>query len=459
VPIKRGPELLGVLNVDNKINPFSSADVELLSLLATQAAAAIRNARLVSSLREGEERYRNLAQHNAQLYAETQQQLKEQTALREAAAVISSTLDVATVLSRIAAQMGQAIDVTSAYICSYEIELRTSTVIAEYFSCYSSPAEQVSDLGVTYYLPDDFSGALAFLQSDQPFCVHHVDNPNVPESDRRHMRQFGAQTVLLIPLEIGGEIIGYASLWESRQCREFTGAEITLCQGIAQQAAIAIENARLLEQARQDAATKAILLEEVNHRVKNNLTTIIGLLYAERRHHPNIENHASLQKVIQDLINRVQGLATVHSLLSAAEWTPLSLSELTRQIIASALQIAPYNAQIQVIVSPSPLRVTPQQANSLALVINELTTNAVKYALSKQRSAQIVVNIDCAEGMILVEYRTSGPGYPPDVLSLERHNTGMYLIQNIVSKGLQGTITLQNASGAVASIRFPALLE
>jgi hypothetical protein len=35
----------------------------------------------------------------------------------------------------------------------------------------------------------------------------------------------------------------------------------------------------------------------------------------------------------------------------------------------------------------------------------------------------------------------------------------MYLIQNIVSKGLQGTITLQNASGAVASIRFPALLE
>ncbi|MBI1879022.1 MAG: hypothetical protein HYR94_12525 [Chloroflexi bacterium] len=253
--------------------------------------------------------------------------------------------------------------------------------------------------------------------------------------------------------------MAYAELWESRRQREFTAQEITLGQGIAQQAAIAIENARLLEQARQGAETKAMLLEEVNHRVKNNLTTIIGLLYAERRHHPNAENPASFQEVMQDLINRVQGLATVHSLLSAAEWTPLSLSELARQIIASALQIVPPNTQIRVEVSPSPIRVTPHQANSLALVINELTTNTVKYALSEQRTAQIVVRIGLVNGMILFEFRTSGPGYPLEVLSLERHNAGIYLIQNIIHKGLRGVITLHNDSGAVTTIYFPALLE
>ena len=70
---------------------------------------------------------------------------------------------------------------------------------------------------------------------------------------------------------------------------------------------------------------------------------------------------------MQDLITRVQGLSTVHTLLSAAEWAPLSLSELARQIIASALQILPPDQWVSIEVSPSAVRVTPQQANNLAL--------------------------------------------------------------------------------------------
>jgi two-component sensor histidine kinase len=231
--------------------------------------------------------------------------------------------------------------------------------------------------------------------------------------------------------------------------------EIALCQGIAQQAAVAIQNARLLEQARQDAETKAMLLEEVNHRVKNNLMTIIGLLYAERRHN-GLEDQAAFQAIMQDLINRVQGLSAVHSLLSAAEWGPLSLTELTQQVIASALQSLPPHKQVGVKVSPASVRVTPQQANNLALVINELTTNAVKYGGLAQEPLQITINIGCEDDLILFEFKNSGPGYSPEVLNLERHNVGIYLIQNIVRRGLLGEIRLHNDAGAVTTIRFPA---
>jgi PAS domain S-box-containing protein len=221
---------------------------------------------------------------------------------------------------------------------------------------------------------------------------------------------------------------------------------------------LAEQNARLLDQARQDAETKAMLLQEVNHRVKNNLATIIGLLYAERRH-SGIEDQAIFQEIMQDLINRVQGLATVHSLLSAAEWAPLSLSELAHQIIASVLQILPADKHIAIQVTPSPVRVTPQQANNLALVINELTTNTVKYALSEKQTVSIAIRIAREGSLILFEFRNSGPDYPPQVLSLERHNVGIYLMQTIVRKGLRGDLTLRNDGGAVALIRFPALIE
>jgi len=59
------------------------------------------------------------------------------------------------------------------------------------------------------------------------------------------------------------------------------------------------------------------LLHKVNHRVKNNLSTIVGLLYAERRR-ARAEDQFAYQSITENLINRVQGLAIVHGLLSVS---------------------------------------------------------------------------------------------------------------------------------------------
>jgi|GEM_PF-7046402 len=411
--------------------------------------------RAEEALKESERRYRELAQQNAALYAESQKRLIEQAALLRAITVISSTLDLPTVLKSIAEQMGLAVDASSAYICSYDAETKTSQVLAEYLSPYASAAERVSDLGVVYRLPGDLPVVFAFMQSDKAAQIQHVDDPNMPKAEKDHLQQFGAWTTMLIRLQISNQSLGYAALWESRQRREFTADEIALCQGIAQQAAIAIQNARLLEQARQDAETKAILLKEVNHRVKNNLTSIIGLLYAERRHKVNAESQPILDEIIRDLISRIHGLSTVHSLLSASEWAPLSLSELAHQVVTSTLQSLALDKQVGIEVLPAPVQVTPQQANNLALIINELTTNAMKYGLTNHQPLRITINISQEGDIILFEFRNSGAGYPREVLALERYNVGIYLIQNLVHKGLKGQINLRNEGGAVTTICFP----
>lgn len=414
--------------------------------------------RAEQALQESEQRYRELAQQNAALYTESQKRLIEQTALLRATTAISSSLDLPTVLTSIAEQIGLAVDATSAYICSYDPDTKSSEVMAEYFSPYASAAERVSDMGVIYYLPRDFPKTFEFLQSGKPTQFQHLVDLELYEAEKNHLQQFGALTALIIRLQVGPQLIGYVALWESRERRQFTPDEISLCQGIAQQAAIVIQNARLLEQARQDAETKAILLKEVNHRVKNNLTTIIGLLYAERRHQNNTGQPGNFNEIIRDLINRVHGLSTVHSLLSATEWAPLALTELAHQVVTSTLQSLVSDRPVRVNVRPSAVLVTPQQANNLALIINELTTNAIKYGLTEQESFQITINVDQEDKLILFEFRNSGPGYPPEVLSLERHNVGMYLIQNLVHKGLHGQINLHNEGGAVTTIYFPASL-
>lgn len=282
----------------------------------------------------------------------------------------------------------------------------------------------------------------------------------VPDTrdDDRHFTGVDQETglalrsILTTPLRVKDKVIGVLQLVDTAVNR-FSAADQALVEPLAATAAIAIENAQLYEQARQDAETRSILLREVNHRVKNNLTAIIGMLYAERHRALGHEAHV-YQSVMQDLVNRVQGLATVHGMLSASEWAPLLLTDLTAQVIRSSLQMLPRDKRVTVEVTPSPVHVTAERAHHLALVINELTTNTIKYALAERSTAKITVRIELDGDTVRFVYRDDGPGYPDEVLRMDQHNVGFELIENIVRKDLRANLTIHNDHGTVAVIEF-----
>ncbi len=253
VPLIVGDRIVGVMSVQDYVpNAYGEEHQRFLTTIASEVAVAIENARL---------------------HAETQKRLREQTALREAGAVISSALDPATVLHRIAQQMGQAIDATSAYICSHDAETMTSVVLAEYIGPKARKEERVSDLGQTYVEDeDDFLETLRAGGHD----VSHAGDLNLSEFEQDHMHEYGVKSILYIPLRLRGQLIGYVELWESRRRREFTPDEIGLCQGIAQQAAIAIENARLYEGVREANQAKSEFIDFVAHELKQPMTAMQG---------------------------------------------------------------------------------------------------------------------------------------------------------------------------------------
>jgi two-component sensor histidine kinase len=260
--------------------------------------------------------------------------------------------------------------------------------------------------------------------------------------------------VVAVPIRWGKEFLGVLNV-NAGPPHTFSPADADLLSMFATQAAIAIRNARLYEQTRQDAETRAALLREVNHRVKNNLTAIIGLLYAEHGR-DEAREHPLYQTIMRELINRVQGLAAVHSMLSASEWAPLHLSDLAMEIIRAALKTLPRDKEMVVDVSSSPIRVTADQAHSLALVFNELATNTVRHALAKNEARTITVQIALDGDTVACEYRDDGPGFPEEALRGEGRNVGLNLVQNVVRRSLHGDLALRNDGGAVALIRFKA---
>ena len=136
----------------------------------------------------------------------------------------------------------------------------------------------------------------------------------------------GIHSQIIAPLRFKDELFGLLTLGV-KQPETLVPDYLDIVAEVASSLAIALYQSRLFDTARREAEAKATLLQEMNHRVKNNLSAILGLLYTEQRL-GRPDGHVDHRSLLRDLINRVRGLATVHSLLSDAEWGPVPLSVL-----------------------------------------------------------------------------------------------------------------------------------
>lgn len=317
----------------------------------------------------------------------------------------------------------QSTDANSGIVCGWRLSAGTGIV------------GYVVERGKSLIVPDTRANARHYKGVDERFGLEQ-------------------RSILCVPLQLKETTIGALQAVDT-QVNRFTRSNQMLLESLASTAAIAIENARLYEQSCKDAQTKEILLHEINHRVKNNMASIIGLLYVERRHVGMAERPA-YQAIMNDLINRVQGLATVHNLLSASKWNPLLLSTLTRQIVHAVLRTIPATKRVNAHIPEANVLVSPDQSNNMALIVNELATNAVKYALPGQEAMEIWVDITRTTDLIEFVFRDNGPGYPVEVLEQKQYNIGLDLIRSLVRDSLRGEVTLANDGGAKTIIRFAA---
>jgi len=430
IPVRYEGRVIACLNIAShtldKVPDFARTTLETI---AAQIGSVITRSRAEEALRR---RNRELA------------------LLNQTSRAFVSTLDLDQVLVTILEEVCQLLGVTASSV--WLVDPKTDALVCQ----QASGPRRDTVLGWRLAPGEGIAGWVA----------HHGESMIVPDTraDERHFKGVDRQTrvelcsILSVPLKVKQHVIGVLQVADT-QVGRFATSDLALVEPLAAAAAIAIENAQLYKQAQRDAETKSVLLREINHRVKNNLTGIMGLLYAARDH-ARVEDWATYQSTMNGLIGRVRGLATVHSMLSASEWTPLRLSDLAGRVIRAALPALPRDKHMSIDVSPSPVRVTPNQAHNLALVINELATNTIKHALGERNTAHITFQIACDGNFtartVRCEFRDDGPGYPEDVLQLEHHHVGFDLIQNIVRHNLHGELSLHNERGAVAVIRFEA---
>lgn len=203
------------------------------------------------------------------------------------------------------------------------------------------------------------------------------------------------------------------------------------------------------------AETQSVLLQEVNHRVKNNLTAIISMLHKEEDYATQA-GASAVPPILQDLEGRIRGLATVHSLLSASNWQPIRISNLFAQVVHAALQSLPRHNHVRLKIEPSFIKANSNQAHNLTLIFNELVTNTFKHALARKNRITITFKIFEDNDRLTLFYKDSGPGYPKEMINgnTQFNAVGFDLIDGIVTKNLKGILRLSNNKGALTRIQF-----
>ena len=196
------------------------------------------------------------------------------------------------------------------------------------------------------------------------------------------------------------------------------------------------------EQIFKSLQEKEVLLKEIHHRVKNNLSVISSLLNLQSS---NIEDE-SVRNLFQDNQNRIQTMAVIHEQLYQSDnLSEIDFADYLDQLIANLF--LSYNFQqsgIKPITNLEHCQLDIETATPAGLLVNELVTNAFKHAFPEGKGeVHINLNVD-SHGQINLTVADNGKGLPPELNWQESSSLGLRLVR-LLSQQLDATVEVNTS--------------
>ena len=414
-----GDQLQGVISVQaTSPRAFREEEVHFLEVVAGELAFSIAN---------------------AQRYQETDerlhQKIRELSTLQRVSAAIAATLDLGTVLNLIVEQAVVLSSSDRADIFQCDEECRDVELVASWGGKWDERLRRVILRSIT--------------EAHPVAIVNAYDDTRFPELAALAYNE-GYHSLFSLPLRIGERVIGAIVLY-TRQQRYFDYEQVRLLSSFADEAAIAIENARLFKEAKRSLRIKSTLLQEMHHRVRNNLQTISALLNMQYR---RLEPDSPGAGALAQSAGRIQSIAAVHNLLCRDDIGVTTVQEIARQVVDNAHIGLVGESPVHFEVLGTPLPISSREATVIALIINELVNNALSHGVATYGgTVQVEAWHNANEGFI--EVRDDGPAKPP-APAKPSSGLGLSIIETLASADLGGSFSFNLEAGwSRAQVRWP----
>ena len=197
---------------------------------------------------------------------------------------------------------------------------------------------------------------------------------------------------------------------------------------------------------------KEMLLKEVHHRIKNNMNTITSILSLQA----DLQEDLATQMALQDASGRVQSMMVLYDRLYRSQnFSTVSIQEYIPALMKEVIGLFPNRDRITIEAQVEPLVLPPNLLSSIGIILNELTTNAMKYAFPDHREGQITIQAAQKGRRITIIFADNGVGLPESFSLAGSSTFGMELIQ-ILLQQIKGSIQIDNTRGARFVIEFDA---
>lgn len=220
-----------------------------------------------------------------------------------------------------------------------------------------------------------------------------------------------------LPLEVGA------------LCDSFGRATATLSQREA-------ELSRAVEQ-------QKLAMQEIHHRVKNNLQTVAALLRLQARRTTNEEARSALAESVR----RVSSIALVHDTLSMSADEKVDLDDVVDRLVPMMTDVATLNSQVTVRREGRLGVMAAELATPLVMVLTELVQNALEHGFPPGGTGSVVIRAERSARALDVVVHDDGRGLPEDFTLDRVDRLGLQIVRTLVDAELRGTLELRAAEG------------
>ncbi len=192
----------------------------------------------------------------------------------------------------------------------------------------------------------------------------------------------------------------------------------------------------------QELVLKSVAFKEMHHRVKNNLQTIVALLRLQR----NSLDSEDAVMALNDSISRIMAIASTHEILVETEMEDVKLNDIVASIKNNILKY--YGREdfiLRVEYHGGDFNINFDKAAALALILNELIQNAIKYAFPNRKEGKIIImTLKRREYSYEIVFIDDGCGF--DVSKTSSGSMGWTIIKSMVREKLKGHVTVKSDS-------------
>ncbi len=398
VPLMSGGKIIGVLMM-GRFQPkeFSAADVRVAELWGSHAAVALANDALYRQMREALATSERLLQQRDSLFS-----------VHEAISRPGSTDEV---LQRIAdlAPGPLEVDACQVLLLENKNQLFCAAVTRRY-----------AEGSVGYRFSAEGTNSGLVVRTRQPLVIEQ--GPKDPSLHPYFRKLLPCGSLVYSPLlNSKGSPMGLLVLMR-HEPGTFSEQQLALTRLFSVRAAITIENAELVQQTRRDAETKAMLLRELNHRVKNNLAGIISLLTINEPVMP-----PPARQWLDRVVERIQTISRTHDMF-AGGFDRVSLQELADKTVRSLSVVTSNDISVRLELQWVQIYLHSDRAVSVAMILHELCYNAIVHGLNG--SGTVLIRACGVPGKsIAIEVIDNGRGMrdpsvmqPTEACEGDRHN-------------------------------------